>query len=235
MFGRCEMTVRVGVCQVLLCAGQVFCPPLVDWCTKCPQHPHGLETVSRLDVPHTQRGNRKPGGDSRQQKRRQCLQCVGGCIRVRVCVCARKGKGGALKAQISSGGVSPSCGWVRASGAAGVVYDQRDVKAVHLQQVKQEGAIALRIQPHDPHVLSSEGGISAPGYLRKGLEDAVVQLHEEPGMGIQDSGIMLPSSTSFYSQHDQQNSTVCLTRARLSRTHRMKRSSSFDVQSSSTS
>lgn len=88
----------------------------------------------------------------------------------------------ALKAQISSGAlVSQAEG---ASGAAEVVYDQRDVKTVHLQQVDQEGAITLGIQPHGPHVLSSEGGIDAPCYLRQGLEDAVIQLHEEPRTGL---------------------------------------------------
>lgn len=73
---------------------------------------------------------------------------------------------------------------VGASGAAEVVYDQRDVNAVHLQQVDQEGAIGMGIQPHGPHVLSGEGGINASRYLGKDLEDAVIQLHEEPRAGL---------------------------------------------------
>lgn len=92
----------------------------------------------------------------------------------------------ALKAQISSGNPSfPDWGrGGRASGAAEVVYDQRDVKTVHLQQVDEEGAISLGIQPHGPHVLSGEGGINAPCYLGQDLEDAVIQLHEESRIGI---------------------------------------------------
>lgn len=89
----------------------------------------------------------------------------------------------ALKAQTSSG-VPPRWG-VAPSGTAGAVYDQRDVNAVHLQQVDQEGAITLGIQPHGPHMVSGEGGIDAPCYLGQGLEDAVIQLHEEPGAGTQ--------------------------------------------------
>lgn len=71
---------------------------------------------------------------------------------------------GASKAQISSG--IPKFSLAEGgSGAAEVVYDQRDVNTVHLQQVDQEGVIALGIQPHGPHVLSGEGGILAPCYF----------------------------------------------------------------------
>lgn len=64
---------------------------------------------------------------------RQCIQCLG------VCVCVW-----AWKAQISSD--VPRFPVPRGpSGAAGVVYDQRDVNAVHLKKVDQEGAIALGI------------------------------------------------------------------------------------------
>lgn len=66
------------------------------------------------------------------------------------------------------------------SGAAGTVYDQCDVNAVHLQQVHQEGAVALRVQAHGPDVVGSQGGVHAAGHVGQSLEDAVVQLHEEP-------------------------------------------------------
>lgn len=164
------------------------------WCTKCPQHPYGLETVSKVRCATHTEGKQK-ARRGQQATKEEAVSSVCRCVCICVCVC--KGRGG-LKGTNSQWWSFPKL-WVGASGAAGVVYDQRDVKAVHLQQVEQEGAIALRIQPHDPHMLSSEGGISAPGYLRKGLEDAVVQLHEEPGMGIKDSCVMLPSSASFYS------------------------------------
>lgn len=88
---------------------------------------------------------------------------------------------GGQKAQISSGNrvlSSPQHEGTH-SRAAWVVYDQCDVKAVHLQQVHQEGAIALGIQPHGPHVISGESRIDAPRDLRKSLEDAVVEFHEK--------------------------------------------------------
>lgn len=69
-------------------------------------------------------------------------------------------------------------------GAAEVVYDERDVDAVHLQQVFQEGVVPLGVQPHGPHVISSDGGVRAPRHLRERLEDPVVQLHEEPGRKV---------------------------------------------------
>lgn len=64
--------------------------------------------------------------------------------------------------------------------AAGVVDNQHDVDAVDFQQVHKEAAVALRIQPHGSHVLSSQGRISTHCHLRQGLEDSVVLLHEEP-------------------------------------------------------
>lgn len=87
------------------------------------------------------------------------------------CVC------GPPKAQIPSGVPQAK----EASQAAGAVYDQRDVNAVHLQQVDQEGAIALGIQPHGPHVIGGKGGISASRNVTQSLEDAIIQLHEESG------------------------------------------------------
>lgn len=75
----------------------------------------------------------------------------------------------------------PKGGGLVGSGAAEVVYDERHVDAVHVQQVQQEGAVALGIQPHGPHVIGREGGVSAPRHLREDLKDAIIQLHEEPG------------------------------------------------------
>lgn len=69
------------------------------------------------------------------------------------------------------------------SRAARVVYDQRDIEAVHLQQVHQEGAIALGIQPHGPHVIRCQSGIHAHRHLGKSLEDAVVEFHEKSRTG----------------------------------------------------
>lgn len=66
------------------------------------------------------------------------------------------------------------------SRAAEVVYDKCNINAVHIQQVEQEGAVTLGIQAHGPHMISCEGGISAPRHLRQGLKDAIIQLHEEP-------------------------------------------------------
>lgn len=69
-------------------------------------------------------------------------------------------------------------------GAAEVVYDQCYIKTVNLQQVGEEGAIALGVQPHGPHVLTGESGVSTCCYLWQGLEDAVIQLHKKPKMGL---------------------------------------------------
>lgn len=82
-----------------------------------------------------------------------------------------------------------------ASGTAGVVYDQHDVDAVHLQQVHQEGAVALGVQPHGPHVLRRQDGLGARGHLPQDLEDAVIQLHEEPGGGSGKSQCQLKAET----------------------------------------
>lgn len=51
------------------------------------------------------------------------------------------------------------------SGAAEVVYDQRYIETINLQQVGKEGSISLGIQPHGPHVLTGESGVGASCYL----------------------------------------------------------------------
>lgn len=104
----------------------------------------------------------------------QCLQCL-------VCAFICVEWVGGQKAQISSENRvlnSPNQEGTH-SRAAWVVYNQCDVKTIHLQQINQEGTIALGIQPHGPNVISGESRINAPCNLRKSLEDAVVEFHEK--------------------------------------------------------
>lgn len=127
------------------------------------------------------------GGAQRTAGKRWTSQGRGSVFSAQVCafVCVEWGWG--QKAQISSENrvlSSPKQEGTH-SRAAWVVYDQCDVKAVHLQQVDQEGAIALGIQPHGPHVISGESRIDAPRDLRNGLEDAVVEFHEKSKMGAE--------------------------------------------------
>ena len=116
----------------------------------------------------TQSGKRQPGGDSTQQIK---FHEGGSVFSVSMSVgLAGTNDPGANQVSQARGN----------SGAAEVVYDKRDIDAIHLQQVGEEGTVTLGIQSHGPNVINSEGGISAPRHLRQGLKDAVIQLHEEP-------------------------------------------------------
>lgn len=159
-------------CRTSPSVGRFSLSAAVGWCTQSVLTIHTRWKQS----PQVRRGTQRGNSTRKEQQAMDGESKCGGSVFSVLCQWA-------LKAQTSSG-VPP--GWGLApSGTAGAVYDQRDVDAVHLQQVDQEGAITLGIQPHGPHMVSGECGIDAPCYLRQGLEDAVIQLHEEPAAGTQ--------------------------------------------------
>lgn len=123
------------------------------------KRPPQVRWTNRVEM-HTQKGT----ADNRQGLRAEAVSSVFWCVK------ALKARGLRWHVDLPR----QREGDRRGSGATQVVNDHGDVKTIHIQQVDQEGAVSLGIQPHGSHVVSGEGGFSTTSYLRQSLEDVVV-------------------------------------------------------------